>query len=150
MVFYNPYDLFIGEFPVIFSFRLEEGMITPTFRKSNFMFTTSEKFYFLESFQVFSDKILYARAIKKDQLHNEVVVFNSDKEFEDIDWLEGKKELELLSVLAVPGYNTTTNPFCVGVSTDHSKLKLVNTVTRVVLDIAVLKKNHPADAIDFL
>jgi hypothetical protein len=47
---------------------------------------------------------------------------------------------------AVPGYKKS-NPFLIAIDNTRTKLVLVNTVTRDILDIAVLKRNHPDDLI---
>ena len=48
---------------------------------------------------------------------------------------------------AVPNYDTSKNPFYIAVDSSGTKVVLVNTVTRDMLDIALLKRNHPDDRI---
>jgi hypothetical protein len=74
-------------------------------------------------------------------------VFNSEKQFNETDWLPNNGVLTLWTVKAVPGYNPITNPFIIGEDNSGIKLVLMNTKTRAMLDIAVLKRNHPYDCI---
>ena len=48
---------------------------------------------------------------------------------------------------AIPNYDTSNNPFYIAVDSSATKLVLVNTVTRDMLDIAILKRNQPHDLI---
>ena len=58
-------------------------------------------------------------------------VFNGDEEFKNIAWKEtNDDDVRFESIHAVPGYNTTTKPFCIAVTEDTSKIVLVNTTTR--------------------
>ena len=52
----------------------------------------------------------------------------------------------LWSGKAVPGYKTSI-PFLIAIDNSRTKLVMVNTVTRDILDITVLKRNHPNDII---
>lgn len=74
-------------------------------------------------------------------------MFNSEKQFNDTDWLPDNGQLRLWSVKAIPGYNAITNPFIIGLDNTFTKLVMVNTATRAMLDIAILKRNHQLDGI---
>ena len=75
-----------------------------------------------------------------------MAVFNSKKKFNSIDWIPYSGELLLWGAKAVPGYKTS-KPFLIAVDNSFTKLVLVNTVTKDMLDIAVLKRNHPDEGI---
>ena len=78
-----------------------------------------------------------------------MAVFNSDMESKDIDWQEANDELIFERILAVPGYNTANNPYCIALTQDYRKIVLVNTITRTILDIVICKQNHPEDRIHY-
>ena len=81
---------------------------------------------------------------KKNKL--DWAVFHSEKHFNSIDWIPNSGELLLRGAKVVPGYKTS-QPFFIAVDLSCTKLVLVNTVTQDMLDIAILKRNHPHDVI---
>jgi hypothetical protein len=129
----------------VLSFKLEEGKLRPSPSRFAVQKINTYDVWAVNQFEVFTDKILFALSLRYGKQNG--VVFNSKKQFNDTDWLADNGELTLWTVKAIPGYNAITNPFLIGVDDSGMKLVLVNTATRAMLDIAVLKKNHPDDQI---
>ena len=71
--------------PFVFSFKLDEGKLAPSPSKFALQQIDTSHVWAVNQFEVFSDKILYARCQRNGKLDGEV--FNSDQKFNNIDWL---------------------------------------------------------------
>ena len=99
----------------IITFSLVDGKLAPSFSKHH---SVIHKYLKLENFELFAGKLLYAVCIDFNNHEQNMAVFNSDMESEDIDWQEANDELLFVRILAVPGYNTANNPYCIALTDD--------------------------------
>ena len=145
VVFSTPWSTDDDDLPFVFSFKLVEGKLIPSSSKFAVQQISALDVALVNQFEIFSDKILYARCKRYCKLDG--AVFNSDQLFNNIDWLPGTNQLTFSTIRAIPSYNERTNPFLIALDNTSSKLVMINSSTKAVFDIAVLKRNHESDLI---
>lgn len=142
IVYSIPWKTKVGDLPFVLSFKLIEGKLAPSPSKFAVEQINTQDVYTINQFEIQNDRVLYARCARQNGLNG--AVFLSDKEFNNTDWLPNHGELTLWSCKAVPGCSII-KPFLIAINSPSTKLVLINAVTQDMLEIAVLKRNHPGD-----
>ena len=75
------------------------------------------------------------------------VALNSTLDFSKIEWQNNYGDKIFWGVTAIPHYDPVNAPFAVGVNVPRNKIVLLNTATGATIVLALLKQNHPEDAI---
>jgi hypothetical protein len=62
IVFSTPNNTYIGDLPLVFSFKLEEGKLAPSPSKFAIQKINTKDVWAVPQFEIYNDKILYARS----------------------------------------------------------------------------------------
>ena len=134
LVFSRPWAV-DEELPYIFAFKLDEGKLLPAPKDMLVCeCLDASEIVTINEFQVYENRILYAKCQRRTQLDGIVCNRPFTEGFPKmVDWAPTLKHLEFYSPLALPGFCAITLPLVVALDSTQTKIVLFNLKTLTVM-----------------